>query len=278
MKLLPIAISAVISLPLCGCYEQLEPEAEPRAVIEGWLDSEGYPRVIFTSSFVPGESDATIADKLIRWGKVTISDGDTTIIMTGGPDKNLFPPYSYYTYEMQGEPGKTYTITADFEQFHAEASAKMPDKPLVAEVRTEKNAECDTIRSVTVVITAPEDCPAYYHVSTQVITEDFRYYPSIMGCVMAELPGESVELPVFRGKSSLSEKDFVPGIPTNRAVRIKVERVTREIYEFWCAFNEATLFGGSQFTEHSTSLPTNITGGYGYWSPQGVVIIDLPAL
>lgn len=261
-----------------ACEDEPQP-ATVKPVIEGWIDSGGYPRVIFTSSFVVGDGTdgETIADKIIRWGKVTISDGDKTVVMTGGPDNDLFPPYSYYTYYMEGVPGKTYTITADYEGFHAEASARMPSPPEVIDLRTERIAGSDTLRSASVVIAAPDDCPAYYHISTRVIPDDTRHYPALLGCAAAETPGQTIEIPIYRGKTSLSDSDFVAQLPTNRAVSIKIERVTREVYDFWKSFNEATLFGGSLFVNCSTSLPSNISGGLGYWSPQGVTMLTLPA-
>lgn len=45
-----------------------------------------------------------IADNLVRWGKVTVSDGDTAIVLTGGYDKRHFPPFLYKTYDMVGAP------------------------------------------------------------------------------------------------------------------------------------------------------------------------------
>lgn len=270
----PFLLGALMLLH-AGCDNSGD-ELRPRAVIEGWLDSEGYPTVIFTASFVVGEENVAISDKVIRWGKVTISDGTRTVIMTGGPDRDLFPPYRYYTYDMKGEPGKTYTIEAEFDDFHATATATMPYPPVVSSVDVTPSEVCDTLRSVIVNIVAPEKCPAFYHVSTRVVPEDTRFYPAVLGCIKAETPGEIVRLQVFRGKTSLTSADFTPQLPSNRVVLIKIERVTQEVYDFWNAFDEAALFGGSQFVGHSASLPSNIEGGFGYWSPQGVTLVRIP--
>lgn len=267
---------ASILIVMAGCDSaNSDLDAAPRPVIEGWIDSDGYPRVIFTTSFVPDEANSTMADHLIRWGVVTISDGTSTVIMTGGPDKDMFPPYSYYTYNMIGKPGTTYTIEARYENYHARAECTMPEPPEIESVESSRIASSDTLREATVTVVAPPDCPAYYHISTMVIGEDSRFLPAMLGNYVAEVPGQKVRMPVYRGKTSLLAGDFVPQLPTNRRVRIRVERVTRAVYEFWKAFNEATLFGGSQFVGHSSSLPSNIDGGYGYWSAQGVSVVNL---
>lgn len=269
-----ILILSTVFLP--GCSKDDTPfDEKSRAVIEGWIDSDGYPRVIFTAAFIPGNGNVTVADNLIRWGVVTISDGTTTEVMTGGPDKDMFPPFSYYTYNMIGTPGKTYTIEAEYGGIHARAEVTMPAPPVIKDVESARIAGTDTLREATVIVTAPADCPAYYHISTMVAGEDTRFLPSILGAYATDTPGAEISMPVYRGKTSVSTDEFVPQLPTNRRVKIRVERVTREIYDFWKAFNEATLFGGSQFVGHAASLPSNIEGGFGYWSAQGVEIVTL---
>lgn len=269
--LLPLCL--LFAATACSDTDPLPP-LEPKAVIEGWIDSDGYPRVIFTSAFIEGEENVSIADKLIRWGTVRISDGSKSVIMTGGPDEDLFPPYSFFTYEMKGTPGTTYTITADYKELHAEASCTMPEPPDVAEVIETPIEGSDTLRAVSIRIANPSAERAYYHVSTRVLPDETRYLPAIMGCAEAE-PGQTVTLPVFRGKTSISDADFVPQLPSNRAVLVRVERVTPAVYAFWQAFNEATMFGGSIFVGNNSSLPGNISGGFGIWSAQGTHTIRL---
>jgi len=249
----------------------------PRAVIEGWIDSDGYPRVLFTSAFIPGEQDATIADKMIRWGVVTISDGTKTVVMTGAPNKDLFPPYSYYTYEIKGVPGTTYTITADYKDIHATATCTMPEPPQVADISQTPIAGSDTLRAASISITNPGATRAFYHISTRVLPYQRSYLPAIMGCIAAE-PRQTVSIPVFCGKTSTNTADFVPQLPAHRTVMIRVERVTPQVYAFWQAFNEATMFGGSMFVGFDTSLPGNIDGGFGIWSARGVAILRLDPL
>lgn len=280
----PLIIISALALLLpalasCGHPGGDQPDPAPRAVIEGWIDDDGYPVVIFTASFVPDEGNVTIADKVIRWGKVTVSDGTREVVLTGSPDKRFFPPFVYRSYELQGRPGATYTLRADYLDLHAEAVCTMPPAipPGSVEVRESPVEGSDSLRSATLLITAPDDCPAYYHVSVSVRPDDRRYYPGMMGCVAATRPGEVVELPVFRGKTSLSADDFVPQLPRHSDVSIRLERVSGEVYRFWEAFNEATLFGGSQFVSHFTSLPGNVEGGFGVWSARSSMVILLRA-
>ena len=275
MRLLRNGFVILASLLLWSC-EDSELEVEIRPVIEAYIDSDGFPRVMFTSTLADGDNQ-TIEEKVVRWGKVTMSDGVTTVILTGGPDKSQFPPFRYTSYELKGVPGRTYTIEAQYKDLHAKAQCTMPEPPEVEEVKDVCAAESDTLRDVALRIRAPQDVPAYFHVSVRTYPAEDAYLPAMLGCVKAEKPGEIVELPVYMPKVSIGKNLYdASRLPSNRAVDIKVERVSKEIYEFWMNFNNANLFGGSMFVTTSASIGGNIEGGYGYFSAQGVKIISLP--
>lgn len=270
MSLIPVALG------VASCEDNAAPEPV-RPVIEGWIDSGGYPHVIFSSTFIIGGDSESLSDNLIRWGKVTVSDGERSIIMTGRMDRNYFPPFVYGTLDMVGEPGRTYSIRAEYKGMVATARATMPPLPEVTAIESVPIVGTDTLRSVTVTIKAPEEVPAYYHISTQVLPYEKCFLPAAFGCIMATEPNQELKVPVYRGKTSMV-KEFTPSLPSHRSVRVRVERVTEQVYNFWEVFNEATLFGGSLFVGQAPSLPGNVTGGLGYWSPQAVRIFTVDPL
>ena len=262
---------AAMALGACSDYD-IDGAAEPvKLVVEGYIDSGGFPVVLLTASASPAEGDAFIGDKMIRWGKVTISDGDTTIIMTGSPSKKYFPPYTYRTFMMRGVPGRTYSITAAYDYLEVSSSVTMPEPPAIDSIIVADIAASDTLRTATLCFTAAEQVPAYYHISTQVIGVDSVYLPAMMGCYKATMPGEKVKMAVYRGKSGIfADAKYVPQLPRNYDVKVRLERITEQVYDFWSAFDDASIFGGSQFVTIDTSMPSNIIGGYGVWSAQGV--------
>lgn len=247
---------------------------QPQLVLEGSFDSMGYPDVILTKSIVTDGSDYDVSELLMRWATVRISD-DTgrEVILTGAPSKQHFPPYHYYTTEMRGEPGRTYTITATYRDMCVTASASMPYPTPIDSISSATVAECDTLRALTVHFTAPADCPAYYHVSTQLRGFDGRFLPGTLGVVEAHTPGMAMSVPAMRAKTSTDTADFVPHMPVGSVCGIRLERVEPAIYEFWKVFSNQALFGSSEFFATTFSLPGNIDGGFGIWSPQGVDIV-----
>ena len=267
--------NARLSLFLSGCV-QPAPEEEEKAVIDGWIDSEGYPIVIFTSSIVPGINNTNLAEKIIRWGVVTISDGENTIIMTGDPAEDYFPPYRYVTFKMKGEPGKTYHITADYQNYHAEARCIMPEPTPIKEIRLHEIENNDSLRSAELSFVTPTDVPAYYYITLRNQGESGRFMPTMLGTYKATIPGLEVTVPVLHPKNQLSDS-FSSQLKIGEKVEISLCRITPEVYAFWNSYDNAVLFGGTQFFSSTQSLPGNILGGYGIWSAQGVdtVLLDV---
>ena len=268
LPIMSVTVVLCISAMVCGCDESgLEP-SEPVAVIEGWLNSDGYPVVIFTESIVP-EQSGSLRDKLITWGRVTISDGEREVVLTGGANQMMFPPYRYYTYDMKGEPGRTYTITAEYRNLKATATCRMPRATMIDSIVTHSIEGNDTLRTGVLYYTAPDDCPAYYYLTMSDGYSRSRPYATLMGTSMATTPGEVMSIPVFMPKLRVDSLTYVPQLKVGTEFTVHLNRVTAEVFEFWKAYDNMLTFGNNQFISSSVSLPTNIDGGLGVWSAQG---------
>lgn len=262
------AFTAIV-LSIAGCTTTDDAPQPGSLVIEGHIDSDGHPHVLLTSSITPSAEGGNMADNLIRWGKVTVSDGLSEVILTGGMTSDYFPPYHYYNHTMTGVPGRTYTITAEYDGLTASASCRMPEPTPIDDIEINPIEGNDTLRSLTMHITAPADCPAYYHITTRVMPRDTRDYPAMFGTFTASTPGEHLSIPVYRGKHATDTTDFVINMPVGTSVAVTLCRVEKPVYDFWIAYDNIIYFGGSQFISAPASLPGNVAGGYGIWSAQG---------
>lgn len=262
-------LTAVAALGLTNCIDDSEPASPVMPVIEGWIDSDGYPVVIFTSSIQPDENGTSLADKIIRWGKITISDGEQDVILTGGPSKEFFPPYRYFTFDMKGVPGRTYSITAEYENLYATASCTMPYPTEITSIEFTPIEDSDTLRAATLHFTSPTDCPAYYCLNIRDLTLRRRLLPSMMSTAETLSPGEDISLPLYYPKNSIDTADYIPHFRVGSEIEVELCRVSKEVYDFWKDFDNMVMFGGSQFISGSTSLRGNINGGYGIWSARG---------
>ena len=95
--LLCLAIMIAVTMVLAGCATDVVfSQDSPEIVVEGWIEDGGFPVVIVTTS-VPVSTDYkdwdTLMDHLVRWAKVSISDGEKEVILTGKMDTDYFPPY-----------------------------------------------------------------------------------------------------------------------------------------------------------------------------------------
>ena len=98
-----LAFAAVFSCSFPDMYGY-----RPEIVVEGWIEDGGYPVVIVTTT-VPVTDEfkewGSLNDHVVRWAKVTVSDGEKEEVLTGKLDKDYFPPYIYHC-EDKGQSGE----------------------------------------------------------------------------------------------------------------------------------------------------------------------------
>ena len=262
--LYPLILSLSILAAAC---DDTPPATIQKGVIEGTVSSGDYPVVLFSSSIVP-DKEGSLKDAVVNWGKVTISDGEREVVMTGSPDSRYIPPFRYHTLEMRGEPGKTYTVTATFKDLKVRAVCRMPHPTSIDSV-TVAATEIDTLKAATLHFTCPEDTPAYYYVTLRRPGSDSRSAPGMMGTIKADIPGKSYSIPILRPRFRIDSVKYQSQLVVGEEWIVALNRVEKPVYEFWKAYDNMVLFSSSPFLNTSESLPTNIEGGYGVWSPQG---------
>ena len=122
----------LLAMVLAGCATDVVfSQDSPEIVVEGWIEDGGFPVVIVTTS-VPVSTDYkdwdTLMDHLVRWAKVSISDGEKEVILTGKMDTDYFPPYIYTTARMRGEAGKKYSLNVEYGGRTETAETTIPSK------------------------------------------------------------------------------------------------------------------------------------------------------
>lgn len=259
-------IFPLITVMLQCCGEEPTPAAR-KAVIEGYFRSGEYPAVMFSSSVVPGIR-GNITDALINWGKVTITDGDTAVVLTGQVDHTYTPPYVYYTFDMTGIPGRTYTISAEFKDLKAFASVRMLQPVKIDSITTTPTVN-DTLRSATLHFTSPVEGPAFFYLSMKKNERNTRMLPCMMGTIKTDFPGTHYSIPLLRPRIKSDPREYVSQLIVGEEWVISLNRVERPVYDFWKAYDEMVMFSTSPFISTSASLPSNINGGYGIWSVEG---------
>ena len=89
-------------LAACNHEPPQKPQQIPyNMVLEGWIDADLYPIVLIHKSYLLAyapdsvrELEDIIEEQLIPFGRVTVSDGENEVVLTGRLDTLYLPPYT----------------------------------------------------------------------------------------------------------------------------------------------------------------------------------------
>ncbi|MBQ0154375.1 MAG: DUF4249 family protein [Bacteroidales bacterium] len=270
----------VILLTLNAC-SQYEPVSNPDIVVEGWIDAGGHPIVLIHKAYALANSNPKvelrdiIQEQLIPFGRVTVIDGEDSVVLTGRVDTNYMPPYRYSTTEVIGQEGKTYRLRVQFNQWDATATTTIP--PIV---------HWDSL----VVYQASNHLLGMYGYLSDVQQEDYfivmvkkLHKKQFEICPMGVFSGKQAENGRLRIDIHNQGSDSDQGIlnkfffPQNDSTiySIKMARIDAEAYAFWDSYAALRLSQGNLFMAVFKNVETNINGGLGYWSGMGTDIINV---
>ncbi len=260
---------------LTGCVDdsdRLELDV-PHFIVEGWIEDGGFPVVILSRS-LPLSTDYqdidSLSDYIVRWAKVTISDGTDSVVLTGKYDKGYFPPYIYTTSRIRGKAGKTYYLTAEYRDLRATAQTTVPAIPDNCSFRVERCAGSDTLFQIRARF---KDNPAeknYYQFFTRVGTSTKQYQASYLGSIDDEVLKGETDMTVYRGHQ-LSDKDYTPYFLADDTVSVKFAQVDATSFRIWDSYTKIQSLSSNMFFSTSSDIESNITGGYGYWCGYGTI-------
>ena len=260
-----------LSLLLYSCTENKFVEAEPQIVVEGWIDAGGNPIVMLSQILPVSEQDITdeeIRDCIITWGKVTVSDGENEVVLTGKKSNNYFPPYIYTTSKMRGEEGKTYYLTVEYKNFYATAQTTIPPKAKIEKIVAEYKNEKYGINAI--INDNPEE-KNYYKFFVRVIGRDACYLSSNFAIIDDKYHTFPCSVPIDVGKSIFYNNEDLKSyeISEKDKIMIKVAQIDSVIYNFWDDYKNIRELGINSFFRYSNCIRSNISGGLGYWAGYG---------
>lgn len=262
-KFLPVLLLSC----LVSCTPSPE-AAEDTLVVEGWIESGLPPVVMLTTSFSPSEEPTTLSsleDHVIKWAKVTVSDGVSEVVLMGKSDRNYYPPYIYTSSYILGEPGKTYTLKVDYKDYHAEAVTTVPLPSALDSIAVKQPS--DTIYTLSAFLTPRPG--EYYRFFLRIEGRDEAYVPSMNGTFSGSGMGSSqVEVPLVVNRS-LSSWDYREGFRKGEKVHIRLSTMDRSSWEFWSDFEEVSAMAASPVFPVRYNIRSNVVGAEGYWAGYG---------
>ncbi len=261
-----------LSALLLSCSGDYLPEQNDELVVEGWIEDNGFPVVILTKNINISnkyQSLDSLSSRIVRWAKVTVSDGEKSVVLTGRYMKGYTPPYIYTTSHFRGEAGKTYLLTVEYGDFHATATTTIPNTQKIDELTVERCAQSDTLYQISLRYNDDEAEQNYYQIFTRVGGRDVRQYlAAYLGTIDNRVVKPKTKIPVYRGRD-INTLDYTPYYTINDTVAVKFAHIDSTSYNFWYDYTRNLTTAGNMFFATAASLRSNIIGGTGYWCGMG---------
>lgn len=261
-----------LSALLLSCSGDYLPEQNDELVVEGWIEDNGFPVVILTKNINISnkyQSLDSLSSRIVRWAKVTVSDGEKSVVLTGRYMKGYTPPYIYTTSHFRGEAGKTYLLTVEYGDFHATATTTIPNTQKIDELTVERCAQSDTLYQISLRYNDDEAEQNYYQIFTRVGGRNVRQYlAAYLGTIDNRVVKPKTKIPVYRGRD-INTLDYTPYYTINDTVAVKFAHIDSTSYNFWYDYTRNLTTAGNMFFATAASLRSNIIGGTGYWCGMG---------
>lgn len=244
----------------------------PKLVVEGWIDEGEFPVVILTKTAIVTREENSIdslTNNIVRWARVTISDGQTTETLIGRQDTCYFPPFVYTSFNMRGEAGKTYHLTVDYRGQHAEATTTIP--PAI---------DVDSIKVLPVPNTTDRfqlqawmhnDTPnrQYLHLFTHQGLQRRQWLSAIETVSLKLEPDERHTFTIYRGFNVVNSNVHIPDFGIGEEVSVKVATMDSVSYRFWSDLDDMVVGSRTPFVIAHRNARSNVDGALGYWCGYG---------
>lgn len=258
-----------LMLLLACCREEYQ-ESREEIVVEGWIESGGNPVVMLSRTFTVTTKEETDEDEsiVLPWGKVTVSDGTQSVILTGDYDERYFPPYIYSTSRIKGVPGRTYRLTVEYGDRVLTAQTTIPMPDSLEALTVTPCAEADSMYQITAYYDDDPSTKDYYLFLARIFNRETRYYPSLLGVMddaMLTLHNRQVVQPGIHMLTTGDEHRYRPYFHERDSVQLKFARIDETTYNIHKAYNEMVTLSSNPLFASDISMPTNIQGGLGFW-------------
>ena len=269
---------ALTTIIVCSCSDDYIVESDgERLIVEGWIKEGEYPIVMLSTSI---EVDMTshdineLYDHIGSWGRVVVSDGEKSVVLTGQYNFDYYPPYIYTTTDIKGEAGKTYTLDVVYNKHHAMATTTIPPSVVLDSITQARVENNDTLWTLSAHFNAPGG-KCYYSLFDKIGANEQQFIKCDVGtfdnsAVNPEMSQPvSVTYPVYRTKTIDDYYDVTEYFVEGDTVCVELCTMDSISFNIWQDYQNIVSLSGNMFTPYTKSIRTNINGGHGYWCGYG---------
>ncbi|HEY6914046.1 MAG TPA: hypothetical protein VI413_05165 [Paludibacter sp.] len=264
-------------LSLISCKPDLNYEIRgytQKIIVEGFIANGEFPSVYLSLNIPLSKTvdTVTILENVIRTAKVTISDGETTEILTSRWDKKHFPPYVYRGTELKGVEGKTYYLTVDYGGYTLHSQTTIPYATNILKFNMIPVAGNDSMRLLTMTFDIDAAKKNAYRVFTKKMKDGFFTQTPIVYNSEFALSGTNTfnisPKPDTKDPSSSEGSYFAIG-DTVQVKLCTIDSVATQFFKALTIFS-ASGIGSNFFIGEKDALKSNISSpGFGIWYGNG---------
>lgn len=269
-------IIVLLTMCLISCSKDPGGSSAGPLVVEGWIESGEFPVVMVTTPVVPSEEYQSIDDQaghIVRWARVSVSDGDETILLTGMYNRYFFPPFIYTTNRMRGKEGKTYTLEVEYGGRVATAVTTIPSRVALDRIDVIPDEGGSGEYCLRCVFSDPPEEKNYYRLFVKAQGRDSTFVPSFLGVFDDENISRPASHEIMRGSSITNEDSWAwnPALfEAGRKVYIKFCTIDAESYRYWTSFEKVSALSILPMFSAAYNPQYNVEGAMGYWCGYGL--------
>lgn len=255
---------------LIGCNPDLDYTVRgytQKIIVEGKIESGKYPEV-YLSLNVPLSKDVdstTILEQVIRYAKVTVSDGESTKILTSKWVTDHFPPYVYKCTEIVGREGRTYDLKVEYSGYTLYSTTTIPNGFQIESVDASPT-DIDTLRTLSLTINVDNNKKNSFKIFTKKKIDKRYIETPVLFNDRLKLTGlqrfNISPHPISSDSSFIEGNYFVVG----DTVDIKVCAIDSTSTMFFKDLTMMSVIAGNAFLNQVKPLNSNISEpGFGIW-------------
>ena len=265
-------IYLVYILLFFGCSDVELPISDPVLVVDGWIENGKNPIVLVTTS-VPVRD--TLGDEedlkkyVVTWTKVTVSDGEREVTLTGMKNDDYYPPYIYTTSSLIGEPGKTYTLKVEeYNGRGVTAETTIPEPVPLENLKVRRSTNEKDKYYLTGELRDNPETKDYYKVFIKKSRKDSIYLPSFLGLIDDEILNNEVDEIAINNAVNIIEQNQGTLFSADDFIFVRFSTINEAAHNYWSDFDNVTMSQNPLFPA-SSRIRSNIIGGLGHWTGYG---------
>ncbi len=273
-----------IILIIISCSKELnDVSSDDNLTVEAKINEGDYAEIFLTNAltFNSKIDSLAILNSIESKAKVTLSDGETSEVLSLKRNDSRFPFVFYGSNRIKGSIEKNYKLSISIRDKEFTSNTSIPSKPsiLSAEIiETDDEKEItEKFLSIKLTIDNTENTTRYFKILIK-NTKETNFKSAEPFIFNSETLSSNDSFPLFVSYPKKINGEVKNQIKKGASFELSLVSITREQFDFWKAIkgDQTNTIEENSF---SINIPSNISNdAFGYWSGENTTTIrvDIP--